>query len=115
LLQTDAEASAMTQGLVSRFKDPQHRIREVQPNALGATAAGWSKLLDLRLLDRISISRDYGPNTISQQLLIQQISLDIRSDPPAWDQRLVTSPALTEVTQVCEVDFGLVGTHKTAW
>jgi hypothetical protein len=113
LLVVDTEALTMAQGLVARFKDPQHRIREIHANLLRGD--DWSRLLGLRLLDRISVLRDYGPNTISQQLLIQQMSTDIRVSPATWDLRLVTSPALAPVADICEVGAGLVGTHKTAW
>lgn len=111
LLTADAEVLQLAQQIVARFGAPQHRIREVVPNALGASDAGWAKLLGLRLLDRISISRDYGPNTIAAELLIQQISIDIRSHPPAWDQTLVTSPAPVGVSDLCIRGGGVRGTH----
>jgi hypothetical protein len=113
LLQSDTEALAMAQGLVGRFATPQHRIREIRVNLLRGD--GWSTLLGLQLLDRISVLRDYGPNTISQELLIQQMSTEIRVSPATWELRLVTSPAPTAATDVCVLDSGLLGTHKLGW
>jgi hypothetical protein len=113
LLTTDTEALAMAQGLVGRFKDPANRIREVRIDAIAQ--GEWDVLLPLGLLDRISVSRDYGPNTITGELLIQGSEETVSDQGPSWDFTFTTSPTTTTVADACEVGFGLVGTHKTAW
>jgi hypothetical protein len=113
LLNSDTEALAMAQGLVQRFALPADRIREVQVDAV--TQGEWDVLLPLGLLDRIAVSRDYGPNTVAAQLLIQGSTEEISDQGPAWSFTFATTPAPPPTTDVCFVDAGVVGTHKVSW
>ncbi len=80
----DYQALAMAQGLLPWFRDTVLRIREVKVEAI--TQGQWAVLLPLTLLDLISLSRDYGPVTVTAQLLIQALAEEIRFDPdPAWN------------------------------
>ncbi len=80
----DYDAKAMAQGLLPWFRDVALRIREVKVEAI--TQGQWAVLLPLTLLDLISLSRDYGPVTVTAQLLIQALAEEIRFDPdPAWN------------------------------
>jgi hypothetical protein len=78
LLRFDEEALAMAQGLLPRYPTPQVRIREVAVDAI--TQGRWAQLLPLTLLDRIAVSRDYGPVTVSGELLVQAMAEEIRND-----------------------------------
>jgi len=90
LSRNDADALALAQYLAWRFADVSTRIREVRVNALRGDL--WAVLLPLGLLDRISVRRDYGPNTITAQLLVQAVTEEIRVSPPQWDLVFTTSP-----------------------
>ena len=119
LHRSDAAVLGMAQGLLAWFKDPQDRIREVHLNGLAPKVAAenlYAKFLSLTLLDRISVSRDYGANTIAAELLIQQLEETVESDPPAWELRLTTAnPPPAPPSPVCVRGAGLRGTHKRIW
>ena len=119
LLKADTEALGLAEGLVTLYKDPQVRIREVQINALWTSPAGsdlWPTLLGLKLLDRISVTRSYGaaPHTISSELLVQAISVEISSDPPGWEIRLATSEPPPAVDYLV-LDSGQLGVDALGW
>jgi len=109
---TDAQVKAMLEGIVNRFADGQVRIRQVRINAFRGQL--WATLLPLTLLDRISVSRNYGPNTISRQLLIQGFSEEIAVSPARWEITLSTSePPPAE--DYCQVGVGVLGTDLLGW
>jgi hypothetical protein len=89
LLKQDEDALLMAQGLVHRFRQPKLRISEVRVSAI--TLDLWATLLALTLLDRIRASRNYGPNTITAELLIQGIVEEVDINPPRWDFTFSTS------------------------
>jgi hypothetical protein len=90
LLRSDAEALGMAQWLVGLYKTPKQRISSVRVDA--TTQGLWSVLLPLTLLDRISVTRDYGPNTITAELLIQGFTEEITLGKDlAWTWTFQTS------------------------
>lgn len=88
LLRTDFEALAMCQYLVARYETPAVRIREVTVDA--TTQDRYEVLLPLRLLDLVSASRDYGPNTVTAQLHVQGM-VETITDQPLWSFVFKTS------------------------
>lgn len=113
LLRSDEEALAAAQGIVARFAYPQLRIRQV---TIDATTLGlWSTLLPLRLLDRISVSRDYGPNTVTAQLLIEGMQETISARPnPEWTISLSTANVLPPPT-LWVLGTAALGTTPLGW
>jgi hypothetical protein len=89
LLPQDEDALAMAQGLLLRGRVPKLRIGEIRIEAI--TLDLWPSLLPLTLLDRIRVSRDYGPNTITEELLIQGLREEVSLNPPKWSFILTTS------------------------
>jgi hypothetical protein len=92
LLRNDSEALAMAQYLADRFGVQANRIRELTVEAI--TQDRWAQLLPLRLLDRVSASRDYGPVTVASEALIQGMTETIRNDEQnaGWDFTFTTTP-----------------------
>jgi hypothetical protein len=109
----DNECLAMAQYLVGRYSLPMVRIRSVQVEAI--TQGLWSILLPLGLLDRIATSRDYGPSTVTTQLLVQAMREEIRNDDQnaAWDFTFTTSTPEPTVTlfvlDSSQLDLGRLG------
>ena len=117
LHRSDAQCSAMAGYLVDRFGWPRTRIRGVQINGLHprVTDEGlWPKLLKLQLLDRISVRRDYGPNTITVQLLIQKLEVEIRADPPTWQINLTTTNP-PPAPDLFMIGSSVIGTGRLGW
>jgi len=106
LLRSDDEALAMAQYLRDRFKVGQSRIRKITVNALRKDL--WDLLLPLTLLDRIRVVRNYGPRTITEELLIQGWTEEINSDPPTWSITLdtMTAPAAPTLWRIGTSAFG---------
>jgi hypothetical protein len=53
-------------------------------------------VLPLTILDRVAVTRDYGPNTIAGQLHIQGMTVEIDAGLGTWRWTLQTSsPNLT--------------------
>lgn len=118
LLRLDEEALAMAQGLVPWFKDPVNRVREVRLNALHPRVVSenlWPTLLGLRLLDRISVRRDYGPVTIGPvELLVQAVAGEIRADTPSFELRLTTSHP-TPASNLFVLNTSVLNTGALGW
>lgn len=92
---SDTGVLAQAQGLITRYSLATDQIEEVTVNGVHPKISAenlWPKLLALTLLDRISASRDYGPNTIAGELHIQQLAEQVNPDPPGWEFRLTTAP-----------------------
>jgi hypothetical protein len=90
LLRTDNDALGMCQWLVGLYKLPRQRISAVRVEAVAQGL--WSVLLPLTLLDRVGVSRNYGPNTIAAELLIQGFTEEIIAAPTlAWNWTFQTS------------------------
>jgi hypothetical protein len=90
LLRSDDEALGMAQWLVGLYKTPKQRISAVRVDA--TTQGLWSVLLPLTLLDRISVVRDYGPSTVTAELLIQGFTEEINLGADlSWSWTLQTS------------------------
>ena len=83
LLRNDFEALATAQYLLDRFNHDTPIIRQIRVNALARDL--WDVLLPLGLADRVAVRRDYGPRTILEELLIEQMAEEINSDPPTWE------------------------------
>lgn len=114
LLRTDEESLAMAQGLLPRYVDPLTRIRSVTVDAI--TQARWTQLLPLTLLDRISVSRDYGPVTVTGELLIQAMSEEIRNDDTSagWTFTFSTSNPLP-ASDLFIIGTSQVGVDSLGW
>lgn len=109
LLASDAAVKSLTELIVDRYGTPANRIREVTIAAI--TQDMWSTLLPLTLLDRISVSRDYGPNTITAELLIQGMAETI-TDAPSWDYTFSTAEVPAAPTSPCVRGDGVRGTDR---
>lgn len=108
LLRSDADALSMASWLVGRFRDPKVEVSSVR---VDATAQGmWADLLPLTIYDRIAVQRDYGPNAISVELLIQGMSVEI-SDA-GWVYTLSTRN--TDAFSPLVLGTGLLGTGQLA-
>lgn len=114
---SDAAALEQAQGLLGWFSNAQDRIEQVEINALHPRVKNeglWDRLLGLTLLDRISVLRDYGPRTISGQLLVQAITEEVAVSPPTWLMTLTTSnPPPTPDRFV--VGTSRIGTDRIGW
>lgn len=110
-LATDTQVNGLCELIVARYGTAANRIREVKVAAI--TQDAWSTLLPLTLLDRISVSRDYGPNTIAAELLIQGMTETI-TDAPSWDYVFSTSEPPAGVTSPCIRGEGVRGTDNRA-
>lgn len=111
LLTADPDALGLAAGIVGLYSVPRIRIRQV---AVDATTLGlWSQLLPLGLLDRISVSRDYGPNTITGQLLIQAMTEEI-TDEPSWRLTFTTAEPPPAVGY-CTRGGGIRGADPRGW
>jgi hypothetical protein len=110
LAPTDFDALALAGYLKDRYKTPMVRLREVAVDA--TTQDRWDELLPLTLLDLVSVSRDYGPATITADLHIQGLAEDI-DDTPSWRMTLSTSnpPPDTSFFELdtSELDSGVLG------
>jgi len=112
LHRNDAEALAMAQWLATvRFNILDIRISSVTVDAV--TLGLWNLLLALRLLDRIAVSRDYGPNTIERQLLLQGMTIEI-TDTPSWTYQFQTSPP-PPAPSLWVIGTSAVGTGRLGW
>jgi hypothetical protein len=113
LVRSDADAAAMAQGVLARFKYAQIRIRDVQIEAIAQNK--WATILPLTLLDRISVTRDYGPNTVTSELLIQGVAEEIEAQPiPRWDFTFSTAnPTLTSTLFL--LGTGQLGVTPMGW
>lgn len=113
LKRSDAEVRSLLEGIVARHAAVGVRIREVRANALRGGA--WASLLGLDLLDRISVRRDYGPNTITAELLIQGLAADIAVSPPRWSMTLSTSSPPPATEHFCVRGAGVRDTDVRGW
>lgn len=93
LCRNDEDALGMAQGLLERTKVLETKIREIVVEAIALNA--WDVLLPIRLLDRIAVIRDYGPNTYSLERLVQKTREEIVTDEnePVWNLTFTTSSA----------------------
>lgn len=117
LLRSDVDAQGLAAGVAGLYGGSPIRIREVRVNALHPdviTRDLWATILGIGLLDRIAVSRDYGPNTIAGELLVQQITETITSDPVSWELRLTTSNP-PPATHYCVRGEGIRGTDVRGW
>jgi len=69
MARSDSDASDLASWIVARYKTPKDEVSSVQVDA--TTQDMWATLLPLKLYDRIQVSRDYGPQTLTLELLIQ--------------------------------------------
>ncbi|HJT99696.1 MAG TPA: hypothetical protein VJ966_00655, partial [Actinomycetes bacterium] len=104
LLRSDSEALTLAQWLVDRYNTRKLRITQVVVDA--TTQDLWDVVLPLTILDRISVTRDYGPNTISGQLHIQGMTVEIVPDE-SWRWTLQTSSPNLTAPMVLNVGPGL--------
>jgi hypothetical protein len=114
---SDTAVLAQAQGLLARHKDATDQISSVAINALHPQVAAqslWPDLLALTLLDRIEVSRDYGPNTIAAELLVQGVTEEIAADPPTWTLTLTTANPPPDPT-FFYLDIGELGTDMLTW
>jgi hypothetical protein len=112
LLKQDEDAKLMAEGLLHRGKQPKTLISEVRIEAM--TLGLWTTLLALTLLDRIKISRDYGPNTVTRELLIQGMSEQVNVNPPRWDINLNTSSPYS-APSLFVLGTSQLGSGKLGW
>ena len=89
LLETDTDAASIAAWLVGRAKTSRLEVTQVTVQA--ATLGLWATLLQLDLLDRLRATRDYGPVTVDQQVLIEGYEETITKD--AWDFTIWTRNA----------------------
>ncbi len=73
-LRGDPDAADLASWIVARYKSPKDEVGQIQIDATTQTDM-WATILALKLYDRVAISRDYGPETINLQLLLQGRSL----------------------------------------
>src|SRR6266508_956787 len=78
LLRVDSDALSLGNWIVGRSKTPTVRVTHVTIHA--ETQGMWTTLLGLTYLDRIRVIRDYGPNTLDVQVIIQALNHDITQD-----------------------------------
>lgn len=78
LLRVDSDALSIGNWIVGRSKTPNVRVTHVTIHA--ETQGMWTTLLGLTYLDRIRVVRDYGPNTLDVQVIIQSLNHDITQD-----------------------------------
>lgn len=79
-LRSDTDAADLASWIVGRYKTPKDEVGSIQIDA--TTQNMWSTLLPLRLYDRIAVSRDYGPHSVSLELLIQGVELSANAAGP---------------------------------
>jgi hypothetical protein len=111
LLRSDEEALTMAQGLIARFSTIQNRIQAISVNVLRGQ---WATLLALGPLDRVAVSRDYGPNTISTELLIQGVTEEISVSPLSWTLTFSTSNPFA-APDLWLLGTTAIGTGKLGW
>jgi Cellulase (glycosyl hydrolase family 5) len=111
LLRNDSEALAMAQYLVGRFAVIANHIREIQVNAL---RGGWDVLFPLGPLDRVAVSRDYGPNTVAVELHVQGVAEEIQANPPSWQMTFSTTNPPTP-SELWLVGSSQVGVDSLGW
>jgi hypothetical protein len=92
LSRSDFDALALAQYLVDRFSVTQNRISGLNVSTLSCPTTLYAALLGLGPLDRVAVDQDYGPATITTQLLIQGVTESVQADPPAWELQFSTSP-----------------------
>ena len=111
LSRNDSDALALAEYLVERFNDVANRVSGIQVNAL---RGGWDDLLALGPLDRVTVTRDYGPNTVTAELHIQGVTEEIAVSPPSWNMTFSTSnpPAASSLWLV---GSGQVGIDQLGW
>lgn len=86
----DNEAKALAEFLVGRFKTPSLLISNLVAEGITQPAV-WPTLLALQLFDRVSVTRNYGPNTVATQLLIE--GMRCTATPGGqWTIELSTAP-----------------------
>lgn len=78
LLRSDADALALAQWIVARFKEPRTRFSAIEVDATGQGM--WDVLMPLRRFDRIRAIRNYGPYTVDRELLVEGIRHSITQD-----------------------------------
>ena len=88
LLRADTDALNMGQWLVTRYGSSDLKATEVRVEA-GAQGM-WSVLLPLTIYDLLTATRDYGPNTVSVDVLIVGIGEEI-DDSGRWDLTFATA------------------------
>lgn len=89
LLETDQDAASIASWIVGRGKTSRLQVTSVTVQA--ATLGLWATLLGLEILDRLRATRDYGPVTVDQQVLIEGYEETITKD--AWDFAISTRNA----------------------
>ncbi len=109
---TAVVAQSAGQWLIARYKNPQVRLRDLPINLAGKPAL-WSKILDLRISDRITVQRHPQAvgTAISNQLIIEGARISLNPDK-SWtaDYRLSNA----DDTQVWIWATGAWGT-TTVW
>jgi hypothetical protein len=112
LLVQDEDVLAMAQGLIPRGRVPKLGINEIRIDAI--TLDQWPTLLALTLLDRIKINRNYGPNTINPELLIQSLREEVTVNPPRWALTFTTSVPHA-APSLFVLDTAQVGVNRLGW
>lgn len=112
LLKQDEDARLMAQGIVRRGRQPKSRISQVSIEAIPLDL--WEVLLPLTLLDRIKIAYDYGPNTVTAEMLLQGISEEVDIEPPRWSFIFNTSNPIFNPSRFV-LGSSTLGSGKLGW
>ena len=104
LFVNDSDSLDLAQGLLYQYKQPAARIRAMTQDSTIGNGANMSKMLGLKLLDRITVNwrpLDNSGVDFSQQSLIEQITHTVT--PEVWTTTWSITPIGTE-------SFGIYGT-----
>jgi hypothetical protein len=82
-LQTDQDAASIASWLVGWGKRSRLQVTSVTVKAATQSSKWWDTLLQLDILDRLRVIRNYGPWTVDAQVLIEGYSEEITKT--GWD------------------------------
>jgi hypothetical protein len=112
LLPDDDQALAMAQWLVTQWPNPTLLVTSLETQA--TTQSVWATLLGLDLLDLVSVSRDYGPNTVTASLLTEGMAEAVDAEAASWVINLSTAPTRT-VPTLWVLGTAVLGTTSLGW
>jgi len=112
LLPDDDQALAMAQWLVTQWPNPTLLVTSLETQA--TTQSVWATLLNLDLLDLVSVSRDYGPNTVTASLLTEGMAEAVDAEAASWVINLSTAPTRT-VPTLWVLGTAVLGTTSLGW
>jgi hypothetical protein len=114
LSRNDADALALAQYLVARYAATQDRLAPLDVSTLSCATSLYATLLGLGPWDRIAVSQNYGPATISSDQLIQGVTETIDAVGPSWELQFLTSPPPPPVSLFI-VGTSQVGVGRLGW